>query len=211
MEESRCSKVTVEDIVATDNINTALEHLESKHNSCGLDGVKLSDIRDYWDTNKDAITLAIKDGQYIPGIVSVTEILKPNGKRRTIAKLNSIDRLILRAIVQVLAKIIEPKLPDTCFSYRQGRSASDAASQAAHKAERKSYMHWTLVYLLQNPDWTGEAICVDKGGKQPQWSIPSLALETYMTPKKEVELNEKVRVRAANINLPELTLDFIEV
>ena len=90
-------------------------------------------------------------------------------------------------------------------------SEGDAASQAAHKAERKSYMHWTLVYLLQNPDWTGEAICVDKGGKQPQWSIPSLALETYMTPKKEVELNEKLRVRAANINLPELTLDFIEV
>ena len=131
MEESRCSKVTVDDIVATDNINTALEHLESKHNSCGLDGVKLSDLREYWEANKEAVILALEEGKYIPGIVSMTEILKSNGKRRTIAKLNSVDRLILRAITQVLSPIIENELPSACYSYRQGKSALDAASQVA--------------------------------------------------------------------------------
>ena len=44
-------------------------------------------------------------------------------------------------------------------------SEGDAGAQAAHKAERKSNMHWTLVYLLQNSGWTGEAVCVDKGMK----------------------------------------------
>lgn len=90
-------------------------------------------------------------------------------------------------------------------------SEGDAGSQAAHKAERKSNTHWTLVYLLQNPDWTGDAICVDKGLKQPQFSIPSLGMETYFTPNSEVELNQSVKVKAANINLPELTVDFIPV
>lgn len=90
-------------------------------------------------------------------------------------------------------------------------SAGDAASNAAHQAERKSDLHWTLVYLLQNPEWTGEAICVDKGVKQPMFFVPSLAMQFYMTPDKEVSLNETVIVKAANINLPELTVDFILV
>ena len=36
-------------------------------------------------------------------------------------------------------------------------SAGEAAAQASKKAERNSRMHWTLVYLLQNPDMEFEA------------------------------------------------------
>jgi len=65
------------------------------------------------------------------------------------------------------------------------------------------------VYLLQNPDWTGEAICVDNSGKQSQFFIPSIGLETYMTPNKAVDLNGTVMVKAANISIPDLAVDFI--
>lgn len=88
-------------------------------------------------------------------------------------------------------------------------SAGDAAAVAAKKAERKSNTHWTLVYLLQNPDWTGKAICVDKSQKIPLFSIPCLAMETYMLPPKDLNLNEEILVKASNINIPELTVDFI--
>ncbi|MCI5523388.1 MAG: RNB domain-containing ribonuclease [Spirochaetia bacterium] len=90
-------------------------------------------------------------------------------------------------------------------------SEGDAAAVAAKKAERKSNTHWILVYLLQNPDWTSDAVCVDKSQKIPLWSIPSLATETYMLPSKDVDLNGIVKVKAANINIPELTVDFIPV
>ena len=90
-------------------------------------------------------------------------------------------------------------------------SEGDAGAQAAHKAERKTDMHWTLVYLLQNAEWRGEAVCVDTGGKQPQFFIPSLGLETYFTPLTDVHLNEAVAVKAANINIPEQTVDFVPV
>ncbi|MBB5217852.1 RNB domain-containing ribonuclease [Treponema rectale] len=90
-------------------------------------------------------------------------------------------------------------------------SEGDAAMQAAKKAERKSNTHWTLVYLLQNPEWTGEAVCLDKSQKVPLFSIPELGTEAYIMPSKETELNEKIRVKAANINIPELTVDYIPV
>ncbi|MCH5292015.1 MAG: RNB domain-containing ribonuclease [Treponema sp.] len=90
-------------------------------------------------------------------------------------------------------------------------SEGDAASQAAHKAERKSDMHWTLVYLLQHPEWTGSAVCVDTSGRIPQFFIPSLAMESFINPPETAELNGTITVKAANINLPELTCDFIAI
>lgn len=89
-------------------------------------------------------------------------------------------------------------------------SEGDAGFQAAHKAERKTDMHWTLVFLLQNPDWTGEAVCVDKGGRQPQFFIPSIGQEMYMTPDTDVPLNGSVTVRATDIDLPNQTVNFVQ-
>ena len=89
-------------------------------------------------------------------------------------------------------------------------SAGEESAQAAHKAERKSNTHWTLVYLLQNKDWTGDAVCIDNNGKIPQFCIPSLAMETAIPVKTKVELNQTINVRATNIKLPDLSVDFVE-
>nr|MCR4939688.1 RNB domain-containing ribonuclease [Treponemataceae bacterium] len=90
-------------------------------------------------------------------------------------------------------------------------SAGDAASGNASKAERESNMHWTLVYLLQNPDWTGTGVAVDIKGKQAVYLIPELGLETVITPQKTPELNETIRLKAGNINIPELSVTFQEL
>ena len=84
----------------------------------------------------------------------------------------------------------------------------EEAAQAAHKAERKSNMHWTLVYLLQNPEWTGKAVCLDTSQKLPLFSIPSLALEVNIAVNGEVSINQEIDVKVSSINLPELTVDF---
>ena len=89
-------------------------------------------------------------------------------------------------------------------------SEGDAGAIAAKKAERNTNMHWTLVYLLQNPDWTGEAICVDNTQKLPQFSIPSLALETYIG-ITGISLNEKISVKVLKIDLSELSVEFQKI
>ena len=87
-------------------------------------------------------------------------------------------------------------------------SEGDAASIAAKKASRYSEMHWKLVYLLQNPSWTGEAVCVDHKDSQAQLYIPSLDMQTYITPQKMPELNETMTVKAGNIDIPFQKADF---
>ena len=90
-------------------------------------------------------------------------------------------------------------------------SAGDAAMSASVKAERKSNLHWTLVYLLQNPDWTGDAVCVDVMGKQAKFLIPSLAQETTIIPNKAVSLNDVINVKAGKIDIPNLTVSFMQI
>ncbi|MCR5613823.1 ribonuclease catalytic domain-containing protein [Treponema sp.] len=90
-------------------------------------------------------------------------------------------------------------------------SAGDEAAIACKKAERKSSMHWTLVYLLQNPDWTGEAIYVDQKGSQGLFMIPSLAQQTLLIPSKQLSLNDKITVKASKIDIPTQNVIFVEV
>ncbi len=85
-------------------------------------------------------------------------------------------------------------------------SAGEAAAQASKKAERNSRMHWTLVYLLQNPDMEFDAVCVDKSRDVPQFFIPQIGLEIQL--KHECGLNESVKVKVSKIDLPTLSSVF---
>ena len=89
--------------------------------------------------------------------------------------------------------------------------AGDAVSSDSVKAEHKSRLHWILVYLKENPDWTGEGIVAELKGKQAVVLIPSLAQETLITPSKQVNLNDKLILKAGNINIPELSVTYQEV
>lgn len=43
--------ITVNDIVEESNIKAAMEYLSTKRDSCGIDGMKLSDLPGYWEAN----------------------------------------------------------------------------------------------------------------------------------------------------------------
>lgn len=82
---------------------------------------------------------------------------------------------------------------------------------ASVKAERATKLHWTIVFLLQNPEWTGKGIVVELRGKQAVILIPELGQESIIVPKSTVALNDEIIIKAGNINLPELQVSFFEV
>lgn len=87
-------------------------------------------------------------------------------------------------------------------------AAGDAASVAARKASRCSETHWKLVYLMQNKDWTGKAVCVDRKGSLALLYIPSLDMQATIIPRKKLSLNDETSVRAMNIDIPNQHVDF---
>lgn len=90
-------------------------------------------------------------------------------------------------------------------------SAGDASSIAARKASRASETHWKLIYLLQNPEWTGKAVCVDKKDDGYVMMIPELAMQTVLKGVGELDYNQEVTVKASNIDIPLQQVDFIKI
>lgn len=90
-------------------------------------------------------------------------------------------------------------------------AAGDAASIAAKKASRLSDTHWKLVYLLQNPENTYEAFCIDKRGIDALFLIPSLDMQTTIKGCSSVNLNDKVELKAGNVDITTQNVDFIKL
>lgn len=76
------------------------------------------------------------------------------------------------------------------------------------QAERLSNKHWTLVYLLQNPNWEGEGVLVEKQGRRTIALIPELDLEIRLRLPGDIPLNARISLREPKVNLPELDVHF---
>ena len=63
---------------------------------------------------------------------------------------------------------------------------------------------------MQNPDWTGEAVCVDFKGNEAIFMIPSLAQQTMFAPSKKLNLNDKIALKVKSVDIPNLKVKFVE-
>ncbi len=99
---------TLEEVLSKRNQAQAFEYLAQKKDSCGADGMYLSELKEYWELNKERIMEALKDGSYSPGVVKNYEIINGKGKRRVISKLNTIDRFVTRLLSQKFSRYVEP-------------------------------------------------------------------------------------------------------
>jgi exoribonuclease-2 len=86
--------------------------------------------------------------------------------------------------------------------------AAEAVIGNVRKAERSSVRHWTLVYLMQRPDWTGEGVLVDRAEHRGVVLIPHLALETRVRVPPDVPLDGRVELALTGVDLPELAAFF---
>ena len=86
--------------------------------------------------------------------------------------------------------------------------AADAISREVRWCERQSLRHWTLVYLMQNPDWYGEGVVVDRRGNRDVVLIPELALDMEINTRQAQALDSYLTVKARSIRLPQLEATF---
>lgn len=85
---------------------------------------------------------------------------------------------------------------------------SEALVGVIAQAETLSRRHWTLVYLLQHPQWEGEGVIVETSGRRATLLIPDLALEATLQLPREMPLDSCLRLRVNAVNLPELEAYF---
>jgi exoribonuclease-2 len=86
--------------------------------------------------------------------------------------------------------------------------AAEAVGGAVSQVERLSRKHWTLVYLIKNPGWTGRAILVDRRGLHGLALIPELDLEAQVYLPEELPLDSTLSLTLSRIDLAELEARF---
>ncbi|MFZ1395480.1 MAG: hypothetical protein WAS33_01220, partial [Candidatus Promineifilaceae bacterium] len=68
--------------------------------------------------------------------------------------------------------------------------------------------HWTAVYLLRNPEWSGEGIVIDQRGKRDLILLPALGTETSIYQKEPTPLDSTVQVKLQSVDLPQREAHF---
>ncbi|MCG7881324.1 MAG: RNB domain-containing ribonuclease [Candidatus Thiodiazotropha taylori] len=85
---------------------------------------------------------------------------------------------------------------------------SELGSMANRKTERVSNDHWRLIYLRDNPGWQGEAVIVAKEGERATVLLPSIAMEARVRIRGEAGLNDRIRLKPREIDIPDLSCYF---
>jgi len=85
---------------------------------------------------------------------------------------------------------------------------SEALNGTIANAEFLSRLHWTLIYLMQNPDYECDGFIIDQQGQRARVLIPDLALEINMHLREDLALNSQLSLKLQGVNLPALEAYF---
>lgn len=124
---------------------------------------------------------------------------------RTTSPLRRYSDLVVHQ--QLRAHLRKEELLDT-QSLVERIGESEAVSAIANRAEQLAERHWTLVYLLQHPDWEGEGVLVEKRNQRGRVLIPELALEPQIHLREDLPLNSSIQLELRGVDLPELEAYF---
>lgn len=122
----------LERMLERENLRKALKRIEKRRKAApGVDGMTVSDLRPYLETNWQCIRDDIIAGTYEPAPVRRVEIPKPEGQgTRLLGIPRVLDRFLQVAMLQVLMPLFEPHFSDSSHGFRPGRSQHDAVRRA---------------------------------------------------------------------------------
>ena len=128
--------VTLESVLAKENLNAAWSQVKANDGAAGVDGLNIEASRAYVAEHWIQIETAILAGRYQPAAVRAVTIPKPDGGERTLGIPTVLDRLIQQAIHQQLSPVWEPDFSESSYGFRPGRSAHDAVRVAQKHIKR---------------------------------------------------------------------------
>lgn len=116
----------IEVILSDENLGEAIRRVKRNRGAAGVDGMKTSELDEYFSKHKEIIKQQIRNMQYRPKPVRRVYIPKPNGKQRPLGIPSVADRVVQQAAAQVLSGIYDSTFSDHSYGFRPNRSAHDA-------------------------------------------------------------------------------------
>jgi len=120
----------MESICDPANLAKAMAKVMANGGAPGVDGMRVTQLRKYFERHRDRIVRELLTGTYRPQPVQRVEIPKPDGGMRKLGIPTAVDRLIQQAMLQVLSPLWDATFSDNSFGFRPERSAHDAIARA---------------------------------------------------------------------------------
>ena len=119
----------LEKIISPDNMNLAYKKVIQNKGTYGIDGMTTEQLTPFLEKHGENLITSIINGSYIPQPVRSVKIPKGNGAFRELGIPTAIDRLVQRAIVQILMPLYEMEFSETSYGFRPERSIEDAVKK----------------------------------------------------------------------------------
>lgn len=116
----------LERMLAAENVSQAWKGVRSNKGSPGVDGISVDAFPVCTRTRWPEIRRSLMDGSYKPSPALRVEIPKATGGFRPLGIPTVQDRLIQKAVVQVVSPLCEPAFSDFSYGFRPARSAHQA-------------------------------------------------------------------------------------
>lgn len=120
----------IEKVVHPKNLTEAQHKVVGNRGSAGVDGMEVSELKSFIDSNRDQIITSILNRTYRPNPIKGVEIPKNNGKTRLLGVPTVVDRWLQQAVGRQLAAKFELEFEDGSYGFRPQRNL--------HQAVRKS-------------------------------------------------------------------------
>lgn len=130
MSSETFGEITLERILARENLLEALKKVEANKGSCGVDGMETSELRSYFKSNPGKLTRQILQGRFQASPIRRVYIPKDNGEQRPLGIPTVIDRFVQQAIALVLSEEYEKIFVDHSYGFRPNRDCRQAVRRA---------------------------------------------------------------------------------
>ena len=120
----------LEQMLSDTNLGLAFTQVKRNKGASGVDGMEVTELKDYLDDHLDEIKDEIRDKTFKPQPVRRVEIPKSDGGVRNLGVPTVLDRFVQQAIAQVLIPIYEPLFSDNSFGFRPNRCCEMAIIKA---------------------------------------------------------------------------------
>ena len=130
-EERALTGDLMEQIADLSNLTTALRQVVNNGGSAGIDGMTVTQLKEWFSHNWQELQSSLLDGSYTPSGVRGVRIRKPKGGYRQLGIPTCKDRLVQQSTSQVLSRRYEPIFSTNSYGFRPGCNAHQALLKAA--------------------------------------------------------------------------------
>lgn len=129
-------------ILAQDNLEDAWNDVSTRMGAPGSDGVSVKRWGRNWEERLVTLRKSVMANTYVPAPLERYTIPKKSGGYRRLTNLTVTDKVLQRAVLNVLDDVFDPLFLPCSYGYRKGRSVADAVETIC--ARRDAGFTWVL-------------------------------------------------------------------